>query len=310
MGGKFFLVIFSAILAGCATSLPLPERRDEARTAPLPEPVAPPDFTGIPDWRPVDPENLLLIETLDGTVAVELSSVFAPNHAARMREAARAGFYDGLSFYRVIDGFVVQGGRGEGEGTGPLEAFPPLTREFVAPADGVAFTPMMDPDHYADQVGHVDGFAAGMNAAGDEVWALHCPGVMAMARDNDPDTGDTEFYIVTGQAPRYLDRNMSVFGRVIDGMEHVQAVQRGDRNINSGVIAPEDGPDPILSMRVAGDLPTAEQPRYEVMDTRGQAFHDAKARYRNRTHEFFFETPPAVMEACHMPAPARLVSGE
>ena len=138
-----------------------------------------PDFIGIPDWRPVDPEDLLLIETEDGTVAVELSDVFAPNHAARMRAAARAGFYDGLSFYRVIDGFVVQGGRGEGEGTGPLEAFPPLAREFVAAAEDVAFTPMIDPDHYAAKVGHVDGFAAGMNAAGSEVWALHCPGVMA-----------------------------------------------------------------------------------------------------------------------------------
>ena len=103
---------------------------------------------------------------------------------------------------------------------------------------------------------------------------------------------------------------MSVFGRVIDGMEHIQAVQRGDRNINSGVIAPQDRPDPILSMRVAADLPEAERPRYEVMDTRGEAFHEAKAGYRNRTHEFFHETPPPVMEACHMPAPARLIAAE
>jgi peptidylprolyl isomerase len=141
-------VLLGAVLAGCQQ----PVCGECGPDAEPPEPSAPtetaaPDFTGIPDWRPVDPENLLLVETQDGTVAVELSNLFAPNHAARMRAAARAGFYDGLSFYRVIDGFVVQGGRGEGEGAGQLEAFPPLAREFVAPAEGVAFSPMIDPEH-------------------------------------------------------------------------------------------------------------------------------------------------------------------
>lgn len=259
-----------------------------------------------PDWRPVAPENLLLIEVEDGTIAIELADWIAPNHADRMRQAARDRFFDGLSFYRVIDGFVAQGGRGEEADSVELPQYPTLGGEFTVPADSVTFTAMMDADLYAPTVGHVDGFPAARNEAGDEVWPIHCPGTVAMARDNDPDSGDVEFYIVIGHGPRHLDRIMSVFGRVIDGMEHVQALRRGDPAVNSGVIADTAERDTILSVRMASDLPPATRPAYEVMRTDGQAFFNAKQARRNRTHEFFFETPPPVIEACHMPGPVRL----
>ena len=266
-----------------------------------------PDFSGIPDWRVADPEDLLLIEVEDGTIVVELSDTFAPEHAARMRQAARDGFYDGLSFYRVIDGFVAQGGRGEEADSIELPQYPALAGEFTVPADDVTFTPMIDPDLYAATVGHVDGFPAAMSEDRSTVWPIHCPGTVAMARDNDPDSGDVEFYIVIGQGPRHLDRIMTVFGRVIDGMEHVQALRRGDPAVNSGVIADPDARDTILSMRVAADLPAGERPVYEIMRSDGQAFHEAKDARRNRTHPFFFQRPVPVIEACHMPAPARRV---
>ena len=260
-----------------------------------------------PDWRPADPEDLLLIEVADGTIVIELADWIAPAHADRMRQAARDGFFDGLSFYRVIDGFVAQGGRGEDEGAQDLPQYPALTGEFTIAADSVSFTPMVDADLYAATVGHVNGMPAAMSADGTEVWPIHCPGTVAMARGNEPDSGDVEFYIVIGHGPRHLDRIMSVFGRVIDGMAHVQALRRGDPAVNSGVIADPAARDTILSMRVAADLPEAEQPRYEIMRSEGEAFHAAKDARRNRTHEFFFETPPAVIEACHMPAPVRRV---
>jgi peptidylprolyl isomerase len=268
------------------------------------------EFAGVPDWRMADPEDLLLIEVENGTIVVELSDTFAPRHAARMRQAARDGFYDGLGFYRVIDGFVAQGGRGEEADSPPTPQYPPLVGEFTVPAQDVVFTPMMDPDLYAAQVGHVEGFPAAMNAEGTEVWPIHCPGTVAMARGNEPDTGDVEFYIVIGHGPRHLDRIMSVFGRVIDGMEHVQALHRGDPAVNSGVIADPEARDVILSMRVAADLSEAEQPVYEIMRSDGQAFHDAKHARRNRTHPFFFERPVPVIEACHMPAAARRVEAD
>ncbi|OLF78237.1 peptidylprolyl isomerase [Maricaulis sp. W15] len=266
-----------------------------------------PDFTGIPDWRPVNPADLLLLEVEDGVIAIELADWIAPNHANRMRQAARDGFFDGRSFYRVIDGFVAQGGRGEDPDAVELPQYPPLSGEFTIPASTVTFSPMSDADLYAPTVGHVDGFPAAMNEAGNEVWPIHCPGTVAMARDNDPDSGDVEFYIVIGQGPRHLDRIMSVFGRVIDGMEHVQALQRGDPAVNSGVIADTLARDIIVSARIASDLPEADRPAYEVMRTDGQAFWDAKQARRNRTHDFFFETPPPVIEACHMPGPVRIV---
>lgn len=266
------------------------------------------DFTGIPDWRRADPEDLLLIETRHGVVAVELSDEFAPNHAARMRQAARDGFFDGRDFYRVIDGFVAQGGRGEEADSIDLPQYPLLVGEFRRSTAGISFTAMIDDDLYAPVVGHVNGFPAAQSADGTETWLIHCPGTMAMARDNGPDTGDVEFYIVIGQGPRHLDRIMSVFGRVIDGMDHVQALNRGDPMVNSGVIADPAMRDPILSMRIAADLPEAERPAYEIMRTDGRAFHEAKAARRQRTAEFFFETPPAVIEACRMPGRARRVN--
>lgn len=267
-----------------------------------------PDFTGIPDWRLADPEDLLLIETRHGMITVELSDEFAPDHAARMRQAVRDGFFDGRDFYRVIDGFVAQGGRGEEADSVELPQYPVLAGEFYRPSAGIVFTPMIDDDLYAPVVGHVNGFPAAQTADGRETWLIHCPGTMAMARGNDPDTGDVEFYIVIGQGPRHLDRIMSVFGRVIDGMDHVQALNRGDPMVNSGVIADPDMRDPILSMHIAADLPEAQRPAYEIMRTDGAAFHAAKAARRNRTAEFFFERPPAVIEACHMPARARRVN--
>ncbi|WP_412546258.1 peptidylprolyl isomerase [Maricaulis sp. MIT060901] len=266
------------------------------------------DFTDIPDWRAVDPEDVLVIETRTGVVYVELADQFAPNHAARMRQAARDGFYDGREFYRVIDGFVVQGGRGEEENSEVLPQYPALAAELAVASDSVTFTAMQDRDLYAPEVGHVDGFAVGRD--GDQTWMLHCLGTMAMARDNDADSADVEFFIVIGHAPRYLDRNTTVFGRVLEGMDHIQAIRRGDAAVNSGVIADPAGRDPIVSMRVAADLPVDEQPRFEVMDTRGEAFFNAKDASRNRTHEWFINTPPPVIEACRMPAPVRRASGD
>ena len=262
-------------------------------------------FPDIPAWRPVDPENLLLIDVEAGRIAIELADWIAPHHVDRMRTAARDGFYDGRRFYRVIDGFVAQGGRGEDQTAQDLPQYPALTGEFWVAGAQVDFTPMIDADLYAPRVGHVSGFPAASTEDGSQVWPLHCPGTVAMARDTDPDSGDVEFYIVIGHGPRHLDRIMSVFGRVIDGMEHVQALNRGDPAVNSGVIADIADQDQMVSVRLAADLPADQRPAYEVMDTRSADFHARKAARRERTHEFFFETPPPVIEACHLPAPVR-----
>ncbi|PHS22574.1 MAG: peptidylprolyl isomerase [Robiginitomaculum sp.] len=255
------------------------------------------------DWRPVDSQNLLLIKTAYGDVAVELNPEFAPKHSQRLRDLAKAHFYDGLSFYRVIDGFVAQGGREEGA----LPDWPELKNENDRAAEGLAFVPTGSPDLYAPEAGHVGGFAAAQNSKTGRAWLMHCVGAMAMARDTDPDTGDAEFYIVIGPGTRYLDRNLTIFGRVIDGMEFIQKLNRGKRPINSGVIGDKAKRDPIISITLAADLPEAERPAFEVMRTQGQAFADYKTSKQVRDAEFFYRRPPEVIEACNVQAPVRRV---
>lgn len=264
------------------------------------------------DWRDVDPNNLVLIDTRYGEVAVELAPDFAPNHVARVRALVRAHFYDGKSFYRVIDGFVAQGGIGEGTAATKAlgkdaKAWPLLKAEFDAPVSkSTVFTPLGSPDLFAPQVGHVNGFPVGRD--GGRMWIVHCPGTFAFARDNANDTASTEFYVVIGEAPRRLDRNLTAFGRVIDGMQYLQKLERGDPAVNAGVIGDVKRRDPIIRMRIAADLPAAERPHYQVMRTESATFAAKKADKLNPAPAFYHRKPPAILDLCILPAPSQRVA--
>lgn len=268
------------------------------------------------DWRKVDPDNLVLIDTKYGETAVELAPGFAPRHVERMRALIRAHFYDGLTFYRVIEGFVAQGGAGEDTASTrdkPADPeiekkWPRLKAEFERPiAGGGKFTPLGSPDLFARQVGHVDGFPAGRDPRTKTQWMIHCAGAFAFARDNAADTATTEFYIVIGEAPRRLDRNLSAFGRVIDGMQYVQKLERGDPAVDNGVIADKTKQDAIVSVRLASDIPEAQRPAYEVMRTDTRAFAAWKARKKNPAPGFYIRQPPPILDICLSPVPARKV---
>jgi len=216
---------------------------------------AKPDDPAPEVWREVAPDNLVLIETRYGTVAVELAPDFAPNHVARMRKLLRSHFFDGRTFYRVIDGFVAQGGADQDASATPdapvnaqlLKDWPPLKAEFDATlpkSDG--FTPLGNPDLFAPEAGFVNGFPVGRDPKDGKSWMIQCPGIFAFARDNDENTATTEFYIVIGQAPRRLDRNLTAFGRVISGMQFLQRLNRGDEAVNAGVIGDASRRDPII----------------------------------------------------------------
>jgi peptidylprolyl isomerase len=256
------------------------------------------------DWRTVDPENLVVMDLAPGRVLIELAPQFAPRHADRFRKLVRAKFSDGKSFYRVIDGFVAQGGIGEGDDK-KLPDWPALKAEFDRNSGlDVDFVPLGSPDLFADQVGHADGFPAGRNRKEKRMWLLHCPGALAMARDNDPDTGGTEFYIPIGHAPRRLDRNLTVFGRLLDGMAHVQKLNRGDPKIDSGVIQDLTKRDPIVRVQIAADMPEAERPRVQVMDTSSKDFVDFKELRRNPAPDFYKRISPN-LDICAFNAPIR-----
>ena len=269
-------------------------------------------------WRSVDPQNLVLIDTRYGQVAVELAPEFAPKHAERVRALIRAHFYDGLSFYRVIDGFVAQGGIGEGTASTkdhPVEArdlakWPPLKAEFDrASAPAPVFTPLGNADLMAPEVGFEDGFPVARDPKDGREWLIHCPGTFAFARDNDPDTASTEFYIVIGQAPRRLDRDLTAFGRVLSGMQYVQKLERGDPDVDSGVIGDVSKRDPILRIRLAADLPASERPSFQVLRTESQSFADSVEARRNPTSPFYFRKPPPVLDICGVPVPVKRIGG-
>ena len=269
-------------------------------------------------WRSVDPRNLVLIDTRHGQVAVELAPEFAPKHAERVRALIRAHFYDGLSFYRVIDGFVAQGGIGEGTASTkdhPVEAtdlkqWPPLKAEFDrASAPTPVFTPLGNADLLAPEVGFEDGFPVARDPKDRREWLIHCPGTFAFARDNDPDTATTEFYIVIGQAPRRLDRDLTAFGRVLSGMQYLQKLERGDPEVDSGVIGDVSKRDPIIRVRLGADLPAAERPSFQVLRPESQAFADSVEARRHPTSSFYFRKPPPVLDICGVPVQVKRVSG-
>ena len=151
-----------------------------------------------------DTENTLILETTQGPVTIEMRPDLAPGHVARIKELAREGFYDGLNFHRVIDGFVAQGGCPEGTGTG----------------------------------------GTGQKIPAEFNEGKHVRGTCSMARSQNPDSGDCQFYICLDDVS-YLDGQYTVWGEVTSGMENVDALPKGE---------PPRTPGKIISMKVAADI--------------------------------------------------------
>lgn len=253
-------------------------------------------------WRLLDPANTVYMHIAEDVVIFELNPLFAPKTVAQFRKLVREDFYRSLSFYRVIDGFVAQAGD-ESDIDVP-NAQPTLKAEFeLDRSDEYHWTFVQRGDLFAPETGFIDGFAA----ARDEknTWLTHCPGALAMARNNEPDSGSTDFYIVIGQAPRYLDRNLTIFGRVVHGMDVVQRIRRG-KTENNGVIEKDEDRSRISRMLLASEIPAEERQEIYVMDTNSQGFFDYMQARRDRSHEFFHRKPPAVLDVCQVPVGTRI----
>ncbi len=254
------------------------------------------------DWRALDPENTLYIELESGRVVIALSTKLAPAHVTQVKMLAREGFYDGLSFYRVIEGFVAQGGDAL-EAREIKTAEKTMIAEFDQPlTSDIGFDAIKDADGYAATVGFVDSLPAGVDAEGETVWHLHCTGAFAFGRNNEKDTASTEFY-VTLQPQRYLDRNLSVFGRVVEGMDHLQGLRR----VSPPETADDDMGETIIAMRIAADLPAGEQTTLEILDSSSSAFAAYYESRRNRP-EAFFHFRHDYMDICQFAVPVRPVA--
>ena len=222
-----------------------------------------------PDWRALDPTQTLVIETTKGRIVVEMAPQIAPLAVARVKQLAREGVYDGLLFHRVIEGFVDQTGNPNNK-DGGTSKYPDLPAEFSFRLG--AETPRAP---IARPQGESEGFiGAQPYASVDEIrmatspdrrvsaWGAFCPGVVAMGHDADPDSGNSEFFIMRA-ATRSLDRGYSVVGRVVVGLDVVRALTAGDPPIE---------PSKLIKVRVMADLPESQRPQVAVLNTLSPEF--------------------------------------
>ena len=258
------------------------------------------------EWRDVNPEQLLYIELITGKVIVELAPDYAPLHVDNTKKLVRDGVFDNTSFYRVIDGFVAQGGPIADDDTAiqpPKHGSLTLKAEFTKSTEKpMSLTLLNAKDDYADEVGFYKGFAVGRTADKKINWLLHCYGAFAMGRANDINSGGTELYIVIGAAQRYLDRNTTVFGRVISGMAHIQALKRSQDLMGNNEVTKDNV---ILSIKVAADLPPKEQIPLQVMRTNSDSFKALIKSRKNRMNPWFVYQHDYI-DACSVPIPVRI----
>jgi len=257
------------------------------------------------DWHAPAADNLLYMDLDAGRVIIELAPEFAPEHAGNIRTLAREGFWNGTSIYRSQDNFVVQFGDAEGED--PAKARPlgsaktHLPAEFQRPSRGLAFTALPDRDGWAAQTGFVGDFAVASD--GEHTWLAHCYGAVGAGRNNDEDSSiGAELYVVTGQSPRQLDRNITLVGRVLKGMELLSTIKRGPDPM--GFYEDAAQRTPIRSIRLASEVPADQRTPLRVLRTDSRTFADAVEARRNRRDDFY-KRPAGHIDLCNIPLPVR-----
>jgi peptidylprolyl isomerase len=246
-------------------------------------------------WRPVSLENLLLMETPRGVMAIELAPDFAPEHIASIRRMVAEGRFDGGAVTRVQDNYVVQWAARADPTAPPVK----LPAEYERPAAGLTITPLGSSDVYAE-AGFWNGWPVALDRTTGTAWLAHCYGSVGVGRENPPDTGDgSELYAVIGHGPRQLDRNIALVGRVIDGIAGYSSLPRGTGDI--GFYKTPAEYTPITRVRLASKVPGA--PRYEVMDTASPSFAAFREARANRTG--FYVRPAGAVDVCNVQVPVR-----
>ena len=263
------------------------------------------------DWRLLDPANTLYMDLPQGRVVIELDPAYAPLHAENIRTLARQHYWDGLAILRVQDGFVTQWGDPAAESEHP--AHPPRSlgkaKATIAPefertvGDDAPFTLLPDGDVYAPEVGFSGNFPVARDPKTGKTWLVHCYGMVGAGRGNAPDSGPgTELYTVIGQAPRQLDRNIALVGRVVQGMQYLTALPRGEGPM--GFYKDPAKQTPIVRVRLASELPASERMPIEVLRTDTATFHALVESRRNRSDAWYLHKAGAI-DICNVPLPVR-----
>lgn len=295
----------------CALTLPYASAETLATASKTPTPKELLERSKPDEWRKPAPENLLIMQLPQGRVVIELAPDFTPLHAANIRTLVHEHYFDGLAVTRVQDNFVSQWGDPEDDDKGDKSklrslgtAKRTLPSEYTRPIDSkLPWTALPDGDVYAPEVGFSEGFPVARDKTSGQEWLTHCYGMVGVARDVGPETGSgSSLYAVIGQAPRGLDRNLAIAGRVLQGMEYLSGLPRG-----TGPLGFYEKPAQrltITSVRLAADLPEAERGKLEVLRTDSPTFAALIEAKRNRRDDFY-KLPAGKIDLCSINIPVR-----
>lgn len=257
------------------------------------------------EWRALDPENTLYMDFPEGRVVIEMAAQFAPNHVANVKALSREGFFANGAVTRVQDNFVTQWAQAADPARPPKVGVEKLNAEFTLPRAAIAnFDVLPDPDTYADEVGYINGMTAARDAA--SVWLTHCYGMVGVGRENDENSGGgTELYVIIGHSPRNLDRQLTMLGRVVQGMEIMSAFPRGTGD--AGFYKTPAEYRRYADIKVAADVPANQRTNLEVMRTDSASFATLVNSRRWRKDDFYTK-PVGRIGLCNITVPARAVT--
>ena len=283
-------LLVAASLARAAAPLPVPTMAGILAAAPASA------------WRPLVDDHTLYMDLPAGRVIIELAPALAPHTVANIESLVRTHYFDGLAILRLQDNYVAQWGDPDGARKLPV-GMQTLAPEFAVPLGPTSFTPLPDRDGYAPQVGFIDGFPAARDGAAGLAWLTHCYGAVGVGRDTDPASGNgSELYAVIGHAPRHLDRNVTVVGRVRQGIELLASLPRGTAEM--GFYATPAERTAIRTVRLASEVPAAERTRLEVLRTDTPTFTALVDSRRNRRDDWYVRSA-GYIELCNVPIPVR-----
>jgi peptidylprolyl isomerase len=287
------LLVATAVLTAAAPAPPkLPTPNDIVAAAPSSA------------WKTIPADDLMVIDLANGgRVIVQLAPGFAPVHVANIKALTRGAYWSGASVYRLQDNYVAQWGLNDSDKAWPARVTPKPPAEYTRALKGLRITPLGSPDPYAPRAGFADGWPVAYSTKAGWANLAHCYGVVGVARDLAPDTGTGgELYAIIGHAPRQLDRNIAVVGRVIEGIDRLSSLPRGTEAL--GFYKNKAQYVPIASIRLARDMPMPGRPAYQVMDTTSPSF----ARYlklRANRHDAFYRVPAGGVDLCNVQVPVR-----
>jgi peptidylprolyl isomerase len=279
------------LIALTALAAAIPASAQTAPAAPLPsDPVS-------ADWRDIPDDEIMVITFQDGRqVFIRLAARLAPAHVSNLRKVAMAHWWDGTSVYRVQENWVTQWGGDEKTAPPEIIARPPA--EFEIRAFETAHR-LSKADGYSTASGvTADGWPIASD--GKAAWLTHCYGMVGVARDQLPDTGaGTELFTPIGQSARRLDRNYTVVGRIVEGMQFMSAMPRSSATM--GVYATPAERTAIASVRLGSQLPEDERPRFQYRATDNERY----AAWIKLREQPAAPTVATGLEVCDLPVGVR-----